>query len=306
MITQLAIIVTNRCNLKCDHCLRGYPGERDDFPLDLFSRLLIEAMPFGARHVALTGGEPFLHPEFDRVIELISSAGYSWHFVTNGIESDPYLKVIDKHQLQPGHVTLSLDGTTADTHDQNRNRKGAFDRALSSAQIYREKNIPLHIAMTINRNNIDQVEDMFLLAQEMGADSLHFGGTISVPWNQDLVLSDRESVKIYKRIEQIEDDFGFDVTKGSALNTRGGINHCNILNLSNLTFNTKGELLFCCDTVGNGAGLGSLHEQEISELILNWLQTSANLQKERAKQIASGQMGKGFDTCYYCNRFFTN
>jgi molybdenum cofactor biosynthesis enzyme MoaA len=45
--------------------------------------LLDEARLFGVRHVGLTGGEPRLHPQFERLIEIILEADYKLSFVSN-------------------------------------------------------------------------------------------------------------------------------------------------------------------------------------------------------------------------------
>jgi MoaA/NifB/PqqE/SkfB family radical SAM enzyme len=53
MLSHITIIAAMRCDLKCAHCLRGFPKERPDFPMDLLDKLLTEALPFGAKHVAI-------------------------------------------------------------------------------------------------------------------------------------------------------------------------------------------------------------------------------------------------------------
>ena len=40
MLKRPTLFATTRCNLKCAHCLRGYPTSHDDFPLDLLPNLL--------------------------------------------------------------------------------------------------------------------------------------------------------------------------------------------------------------------------------------------------------------------------
>jgi hypothetical protein len=65
-------------------------------------------------------------------------------------------------------------------------------------------------------------------------------------------------------------------------------------------------MVFCCDIneEGTAAVLGRLGEQPLAELIGRWLRTSADLQTERTRRIASGEMGEGFDTCAFCNQYF--
>ena len=40
MLKNLILFATTRCDLKCAHCLRGYPTRHDDLPLDLLPNLL--------------------------------------------------------------------------------------------------------------------------------------------------------------------------------------------------------------------------------------------------------------------------
>jgi MoaA/NifB/PqqE/SkfB family radical SAM enzyme len=40
VLKNLTLFATTRCDLKCAHCLRGYPTRHDDLPLDLLPNLL--------------------------------------------------------------------------------------------------------------------------------------------------------------------------------------------------------------------------------------------------------------------------
>jgi MoaA/NifB/PqqE/SkfB family radical SAM enzyme len=71
MLTNLALIVTTRCDYHCAHCLRDLSDEKVDFLLELLPKLLEQARPFGARHVGFTGGEPHLHPHFAELVEMV-------------------------------------------------------------------------------------------------------------------------------------------------------------------------------------------------------------------------------------------
>jgi MoaA/NifB/PqqE/SkfB family radical SAM enzyme len=306
MLTELAIITTLRCDLKCQHCLRGFPRERPDFPLDLFDKLLAEAMPFGIRHVAFTGGEPHLHPQFEKLVEKISAYGYTWHFVSHGQRTEPYLPIMERYGEKFKHVSISLDGATSATHDNIRNKRGAFEQAIESVRKYTQAGYKVKIGMTLNQVNKSEMEAMIDLAKEAGAFEVGFGGTIPTPWNQHLLLSDEESMRLWETSNELRKKTKFSIHTVSALHTRGGVNFCNILNLPKLTFNPRGELIFCCDTINNGAVIGSLAENKLVSLIEKWLEKSSALQAQRAKQIAEGRMGNGFDTCAFCNGYFTN
>ena len=56
-INNLMIEVTRRCNLKCDHCLRG-DAQNKDISTEYIDALLDQVTSIGS--VTFTGGEPFL------------------------------------------------------------------------------------------------------------------------------------------------------------------------------------------------------------------------------------------------------
>ena len=304
MLNNIAIITTMRCDLKCQHCLRGFPKERPDFPLELLDKLLTQALPFGANHVGLTGGEPHLYPGFEKMVDKIVAYGYTWHFVSNGQETKPYLPLMERHKDKVNHVSLSIDSTTAAIHDEIRNRSGAFIRVVAAVGEYTRAGYSVHIAATLNRKNKGEVEALVKMAMDLGAKSIGFGGMIPTPWNQDLLLSDEESFQLWEKTNELQKQTGFDIRTVSALHSHGGVNFCNILNLRELTFNALGELVFCCDTINEGAVIGSLETNSLSDLIQAWLEQAAALQKHRTRLIAEGQMGKGFDTCIFCENLF--
>jgi molybdenum cofactor biosynthesis enzyme MoaA len=284
--------------------LRGYAKQDYDFPIDLMDILLTEALPYGAHHFGLTGGEPYLHPQFQQIVEKVVSFGYSWHFVSNGQVSEPYLRLMEQYKKQFKYASISIDGATAATHDRIRGKKGAFDRAVETVKTYVRSGFNVRISTTLNRDNHLEAESIIQLAQNLGARSIGFAGTIPTSWNQSLVMSDQELDECWKTIRDLRQNSQFDIRTVSALHTRGGVNFCNILNMRNLTFNARGELMFCCDTTLQGAIIGSLVETQLSDLIDRWIDLSSALQKHRAKRISDGMMGSGFDTCTFCNHFF--
>lgn len=304
MLNHIAIITTMRCDLKCEHCLRGYPKARPDFPMDLLDKLLTEALPFGAKHIGLTGGEPHLHPDFEKMVEKIVGYGYTWHFVSHGQRTEPYLPLMDKYKDKISYVTLSIDGAKAETHDEIRKHKGAFEKVAASAKRYVELGYKVRINSTLNQKNKNEVAELIKLGCDIGAYSMGFAGTIPTSWNKELILNDKKSLELYQQIMTLRKESKIDVQTVSSLHTRGGVNFCNVLNLRELTFNSRGELIFCCDTTENGAAIDSLREYSFSELVKRWLEQSNALQAQRAERIATGNMGDKFDTCAFCNSFF--
>jgi len=303
MLTKLILITTYRCDLHCQHCLQGFPREHSDFPVDLLDNLLAEALPFGAHHINLTGGEAHLHPQFDHIVETIVNYGYTWGLISHGQRSEPYLPLMEKYRKQFKSVGLSIDGVTPELHDELRGRNGSFEKVTTSARAYVENGFEVWIKTSLNQKNKMQLEGFVELAANLKAKGITFAGTIPFAWNRHLLLSDEESLELYQTINSLRATAPIKLRTSSALHTRGGVNFCPVLNLSDITISPRGNVDFCCDVHQPKGAIGSLRENSFATLMQSWLEKSTSLQRKRAEQIASGTMGERFDTCAYCNEY---
>jgi MoaA/NifB/PqqE/SkfB family radical SAM enzyme len=70
---RLWVYTNYECNLSCSYCVvKSHPkAEPRAIGLDVFERLLDEALPLGFDELYLTGGEPFIHP---RIFDLLDYA----------------------------------------------------------------------------------------------------------------------------------------------------------------------------------------------------------------------------------------
>lgn len=84
-----ALFVTSRCNLNCPICFTdaNVTHHVEELSLDAISRLLDEIRGQG-KLVRLSGGEPTLHPDLPRIVELIERSGNASGLFTNGLQLD--------------------------------------------------------------------------------------------------------------------------------------------------------------------------------------------------------------------------
>jgi len=95
-VDEVAIEVTRRCNMFCDHCLRGDPQNKD-IKIEYVDRLLSQID--GIHSLVITGGEPSLVPH--KIVGIIDSLKAhnvtvdNFYCVTNGkIVPDAFLGAI--------------------------------------------------------------------------------------------------------------------------------------------------------------------------------------------------------------------
>ncbi len=127
------------CNLACHHCLvSASPTNRTHEHLSLATvqRYLAEAADLGVREFYFTGGEPFLNPEMEAILEAALALGPAT-VLTNGLllDSDRCRRLRELADASDYSLDLrvSLDGWDAATNDPIRGA-GSFVRVLAGVK----------------------------------------------------------------------------------------------------------------------------------------------------------------------------
>jgi MoaA/NifB/PqqE/SkfB family radical SAM enzyme len=153
-----SLIVTDRCNLACQHCAVANL-RRTDYPFASLCADMRRLREQGVRILFLYGGEPMLWRDGQRRLpDLIAEArtvGFAMvNVVTNGTRG---LDLADADI-----VLVSLDGTR-DHHDQIRGR--TYDRVLDAVRAAPADNLTLYMA--VNAVNIGDIEHVCRLARDL-------------------------------------------------------------------------------------------------------------------------------------------
>src|SRR5208283_6164974 len=76
------IVPMRRCNLACTYC-NEFDDVSDPVPIEEMERRIDELGRLGTSVITISGGEPLLHPELDRVIARIRRTGAIAGMITN-------------------------------------------------------------------------------------------------------------------------------------------------------------------------------------------------------------------------------
>jgi SynChlorMet cassette radical SAM/SPASM protein ScmF len=177
-LNQLYFYLTEGCNLACRHCWLAPKLDREGklyptLPVELFETAIREAKPLGLRGVKLTGGEPLMHPHIVRLLEITRREELALTIETNGLLCTPEL-VKEIAKTPNRFVSVSLDGTDAETHEWVRGVPGSFEAACRAVRILSEAGLRPQIIFSVMRHNTHQAEGMPRLAEELGAASLKY------------------------------------------------------------------------------------------------------------------------------------
>jgi MoaA/NifB/PqqE/SkfB family radical SAM enzyme len=155
--------------------------------------------------VILSGGEPLIRKDFFQIIDLVYKAGFSVDICTNAtLISEDVAKRLREYVSE---ISVSLDATQSDLHDQLRGQVGAWDLALKGIYYLQNENIDVHTTTILNQktfNNFDQTM-RFLINNNIK--SMAIIGEIPFKNNKYFILNNSVQVEIKRKINKLRNEF---------------------------------------------------------------------------------------------------
>lgn len=315
---EMSFELTNKCNLSCLHCLRDKTDMRSALPVELFDSILRQAKAYNLQHIAFTGGEPTLHPQFGKILDTVVKYGYTYHFVTNAWNFTSVWKLLSDPHF-PGRlgklsgVSISLDGATEKTHDFIRG-KGSFRKILQAISILRTKGIDISVQITVNKKNIGEIEQMAMLASELGLKRLFYAHLepTTLAYEQDLVLDPAQYREVEQRVENLKCAMKIEITFSLGHYEPLSFFQCRALIMQSPNIDYRGRLTFCCQLSGYTGSPGQetdivadLNTVSLYDAHKQWADMIHTFNTDKIDLIKSGTATElDYFPCFYCSKYF--
>ena len=201
--------LTGQCNLACKHCYNR-SGDRDRKTLmtpDKWCELAHQIVDDGGIfQCIISGGEPLLlGDKLFEIMDILHDDGTSFVVITNGLLlTKDKVKRFEKYRFF--WFQISIDGADELTHDTFRGVKGSFKNAVNGALEISHAGIPLVIAHSVTPQNIDKIEDMVILAYNLGANTVILGEVLPsgrAMKNKDIIMTEEQRNILYGKIYEL-------------------------------------------------------------------------------------------------------
>jgi radical SAM protein with 4Fe4S-binding SPASM domain len=201
--------ITDRCNLRCNHCYQedftgNFEMSLDDL-ISIADDLLRVTKKWNKKaEFSITGGEPFVRKDFLYFLEYLNSQDNvsNIDILSNGtLITEQQVKKLKKISKLKS-VQISLDGASSKTHDLIRG-KGSFEKAINGIRKLKEYAINVKIMFTLQRFNKDDIPYLYDLSLKENVKSITIERTVPIGSAKNLkeyLLSPAEIRQIFEYI----------------------------------------------------------------------------------------------------------
>ncbi len=164
--------LTARCNFNCKMCyVHLTEAEQRRRGRELTAQEWIAlgeaAKRAGTVFLLLTGGEPFLRPDFPEIYRALHRMGFLISINTNGaLLNDELLELF--REETPTRINVSLYGTTNATY-QTLCGVPAYDRIVRSIERMRSAGLSVKLNLTLTPDNLAEMPSIIAEARALGA-----------------------------------------------------------------------------------------------------------------------------------------
>ena len=178
-LRDVRVSLTDRCNFRCTYCMPREvfgPGHRflpreELLSFEEIARLLRIFARLGARKVRLTGGEPLLRRDVEKLVAMISEIDgiEDLSMTTNGSLLASKADALRRAGLR--RVTVSLDSLDSDVFARESDTDVPLSRVLEGIEAAREANLaPIKLNAVIRRGITDSgIEELAAFGRDKGA-----------------------------------------------------------------------------------------------------------------------------------------
>ena len=201
----IQIETTNRCNLSCEWCFRYFRKPHKDMNISEF-KTIVEDIAYAKEIYPFGGGEPLLHPQFDKFISLASNHADYVGINSNGVSLDR--KATEKLDVS-GITELTISIDSPDVKIFNYIRKGADLKKVKKNVEYfsSHSKVPLRIHAVLSTLTLASSLDLPKMAKELGAQKLTFNLLHPTPRSLDLMPEAQKLISTCEKLRMLCAEF---------------------------------------------------------------------------------------------------
>lgn len=218
MIKDISFEITQKCLNNCLHCSSCSDRNcNQQIDYEVICRTVDDMPEMGVERVCLSGGEPFLHPELEKIVMYIKNKNIEIDIYSSGVvEEGGKISAISTDRLQRlkkcglSKIMFNVQSSNEEGYDRITGTKGRF--SIVKESILNTVNVGIYseIHFVPMKLNIRDIDDIVKLANDFNINKVSF--LKLVPHGRALInrqaiqLSSEETIKLRNRLNDIKSD----------------------------------------------------------------------------------------------------
>lgn len=209
--------ITSQCDNKCEICYACNDcSKNNDLNEEQVNTLICKLSQIHCKTICISGGEPTLSKNFEKIIRELYQKGFSIFLSTNGHH---YMEFRDEIETYIDKLSLPLDGYNSITNMNNGRNNESFDQVRQILEYYKnhDHDFPIKISTVLTRktNNIEYLSKILNLIKEFNISIWKIYEFI--PENRGALNKDRffsskeQNKKVKKWINGIKNNYNFKI-----------------------------------------------------------------------------------------------
>jgi MoaA/NifB/PqqE/SkfB family radical SAM enzyme len=281
-ITHVAIMITEHCNLDCYHCFRHIAREKSDLDLNILSQLSEKIKGSSVNSVRITGGEPLLIKDIDKLIHSFSRYGLYTSIGTNGtLLTAQKIELLKDAGLN--EIWVSIHSCNEKIHNELAGKKSAFKSLMNAIRECQKQEIKIDVNFPVSKYNVKDTLPTLKFLDDIGVNRIKLLRITPIGKasndNDFEHINDKEWLDLAQQVSSIQfQKSDFKMQGCPPDSTSEG--KCTVFPFKHLNLSPSG-LVFPCCLLNNRKGMEIGH---ISELLNGDWEQTGKLFNERIKQ----------------------
>jgi len=163
-IRNIFLHITEKCDLACPHCFNA--NQNIEISYDEIIRLLFSSSFLEYENITISGGEPFLHSEIDRILSNVIG---NLNIFTNGLNIKKKGLSLIRDAISNNNINtiqISIDGL-----ESNKATRGVgYKTILESIEVIKSLDVPLVVSSMITKQNLNELCDLYEHLNDLNVD----------------------------------------------------------------------------------------------------------------------------------------
>ena len=181
--------ITARCNLHCGHCYINLPANDQEarakeLTLQEIGGIADQAVALGAVWALISGGEPFLRPDFPEIYMTLKRKGLLVSVFTNAtLLREDHISLFKKYP--PRDIEVTVYGASSETYDSVTRRPGAFAAFTHGLNRLLESGVKVRLKAMALRSNFHELSQIADFCRSHTKDYFRFDPQLHLRFDRD-------------------------------------------------------------------------------------------------------------------------